>query len=139
MSEQTDVSVAINDINTVDNKRVGKDDIKYIVLLKLLNAILVNLGKEKIDDITQFVDISRKDIANPVNILSLEAMEKEIFPLYNKTACGYYKKNAKGFVFNCVRVMVKTIGGQIECKKSKISTIVDGDRFVKVSTIYSIK
>lgn len=120
-------------------QRASKDDPKYIILLKLLNTILVNINKLQITEITDFVDICRYDIIKPINKTSLEAMEHEIFPIYNKKNCSYYRKNANGFVLNCLRGMIKEINYEISFKSKDIYVNIDGTNFRKTDTIYTIK
>ena len=70
MSIKTDMDDKSNDIKTIveePKKTVGKDHVKYIVLLKLLNAILINIGRDVIGDITEFVDVDREDIIKEEN------------------------------------------------------------------------
>ena len=70
--------------------KIEKDSEKYQVTLKLLNKILVNLGKEEIDDFTKFKDIDREDIIKDINVEALREMEKELFTVhYDKKKCGY--------------------------------------------------
>ena len=96
-----------NDQNTDQNKREDKDSNKYKIALQLINKILVNIGKEEIDDLTKFVNIDRDDIIKEVNKTSLEEMDKEIFVLFNKKKCGYYRKT-NTLVLNSLRGIKNT-------------------------------
>jgi hypothetical protein len=125
----------------VEKKVIQKADMndkKYIVLLKLLNAILANIGKDPITEITQFVDISRIDIVKKENVETLKAMEDELFPLYNKVKCGYYRQT-DGLVHNCLRGMIKQIGYEFSFKKKDVYITVEGKNFRKTDNIYTIK
>jgi hypothetical protein len=152
MSIMADMNIVLNnnttDIKTIDKKlqkidnydvqKVGKDHNKYIVLLKLLNTILVNIGRDIIDDITNFVNVNRDDIIQDANKISLENMENEIFPLYNKEKCRYYKKNAQGLTLNVLKGMVKEIGYKTNFIKKDIYVTVNGKKYRKTQSLYSI-
>ncbi len=118
-------------------RKVEKNNFKYIVLLKFLNAILANIGKNHITEITQFININRIDIIKQTNVVSLNAMESELFPLFNKKTCGYYRKT-DGLVHNCLRGMIKEIGYTFSFKKKDVYVIVDGTNFRKTENVYSI-
>ena len=141
MSKSEDIITAPINIKKIKEpvQKVGKDHIKYIVLLKLLNAIFVNIGRNPIDDITQFVSISRDDIIKDVNKISLENMESELFPLYDKVKCGYYRKNAEGLVLNVIRGMVKQIGYTTNFVKKDVYVTLDGKSYRKTCTFYKIQ
>ena len=44
-------------------------------------------------------------------------MQNEIFPLYNKIGCGFYRRT-DGWVHNCLRGMLKEIGYTFSFKKN---------------------
>ena len=56
--------------------KITKDSEKYKVALKLVNKILVNLGKDEITDLTDFKDIDREDIIKDVNKKALDGLAK---------------------------------------------------------------
>lgn len=141
MSTETDTSINTNDIKIIVKdpvQKVGKEHIKYVVLLKLLNAILVNIGKEVIDDITKFVDISRDDIIKDINKISLKNMKGELFPLYDKKKSGYYKQDAQGLVLNVIRGLVKQIGYKTKFVKKDMYVVHGDTNYRKTCTLYSI-
>jgi hypothetical protein len=118
-------------------QKVDKNNAKYIVLLKLLNGILENIGKDQITEVTQFVDISRTDIIKQENVDILKTMTKELFPLFNKNRCHYGKSDS--FVCNCLRDLVKQIGYCFSYKKKDVYVDVNGKNFRNTDMIYSIK
>lgn len=135
----------LEDINTTTKKnvkqikepiqKVGKDHIKYIVLLKLLNTILANIGRDPIDDITKFVDVDRADIIKQDKVL--EDMEAELFPLYSKRDCGYTRKT-KNLVLNVLRGMMKETGYTLEYVRKDIPIIINGESYRKGHLLYKI-
>ena len=63
--------------------------------LMFLNWILQKLGKDKIDDITEFKDIKRSEL-DTIDILGLEdEWVNLLFPVYNKANMIYYEKEKK--------------------------------------------
>ena len=113
--------------------KVSPDHEKYKMALKLINVILANIGKDQIDDLTKFVDVNREDIIKDINKQSLNDMEKEVFPLFSKDKCGYYRKT-NSFVLNCLRGMMKEIGYSMRAREQKRQV----DCKVTISFLYSI-
>lgn len=120
------------------NEKITKDSDKYKILLKLLNKILKNIGKNEINDITKFINIDRDDIIKDVNKKALDDMQKELFKLYNKKNCGYYNKSS-GIVLNCVRGMIKEAGYEFEYEKKEEYKMIDGVKYRKTLLLYTIK
>ena len=133
------VSKIVN--NTLNNSEIVKatsNSDKYKIVLKLINQILVNIGKNEIDDLVKFVDIDREDIIKDINKESLIGMENELFPLFNKNKVGYYRKT-DAMVLNCLRGMMKEIGfALIKIQKGKMITI-NGKSYEKTCMIYHIE
>lgn len=119
-------------------KREDKNSKKYIVVLKLVNAFLVNLGKDEIDDLTKFVNIDREDIIKEVNKQSLIDMEGELFPLFNKRNSGFYRKG-DCIALNCLRGLVKELGYELFFVQNDIYNTINGQKFRKTCSYYSIK
>lgn len=111
---------------------------KYKVLLKFVNNILVNIGKSKIDELTEFINIDREDIIKDINVKTLKTMEKEIFKYYSKNNCGYYRKS-NGFALNCLRGMLKELGLELTYIQKEKSEIVNDKSFKRTHLLYSIK
>ncbi|ARF09926.1 hypothetical protein Indivirus_5_49 [Indivirus ILV1] len=137
--EMLSVENNISNENTkVVKNKVDKDDNKYKVALKLINKILVNIGKDEINDLTDFKDIDREDIIKDVNKEALTGMEKELFPLFNKDKVGYYRKT-NAIVLNCLRGMMKEIGfSLVKVQKGKMIQI-NGKSYEKSCMIYHIE
>ena len=116
---------------------ITKDSEKYKVLLKLVNKILNNIGKESVDDLIKFIDIDREDIIKDANTKSLNEMENEIFKHYNKKKSGYYRKT-DAIVLNCLRGLVKEAGYNLIKKQKGINTQINGKSYERTHMIYSI-
>ena len=119
------------------DSKVTKDSDKYKVALKLVNKILINLGKDEIDDLTNFKDIDREDIIKDVNKQALDGLAKEIFKHYDKKKCGYYRKT-DALVLNVLRGMMKDTGFKLSKKQEDKHKVIDGQNFRKTYMLYSI-
>jgi len=120
--------------------KVSKDSDKYKVALKLVNKILVNLGKDEIDDLTKFVDVDREDIIKDVNKKSFEEMEIILFKHFDKAKCGWYKrKKVKNYILTFLRYMCDLIGYEFSYIQRDITTEVDSKKYRKTCMFYSIK
>lgn len=113
-------------------------DIKRELMLKLLNKILVNIGKEKIDDITEFIDIERDDIIKNKNIKSLNGMQDELFKVFNKKKSGFYRKS-DNIVLNCLRGLSKELDYDFIRKCKEKSKYINGKSYRRKYVYYSIK
>lgn len=83
---------------------------KYNVALKLINKILVNIGKEPIDDLMDFKMIDREDLAKPENLKIIEEMEEEIFKVFNKKTCDWLKRNKiNEYQFTILKVILSEL------------------------------
>lgn len=149
MSDQMKSSSNLKKVNNNNNKnnskvenkdaiKVDKNSEKYIVALKFVNKILVNIGKEEIDDLIKFQDIDRDEIIKDVNKKTLQEMENEIFKYYDKNKCNYYRKT-NSLVLNCLRGMIKQLGLSMTNVKKDITIIHDGLKYRKTHMMYTIK
>lgn len=118
-------------------ERLDNTNEKYIVVLKFVNRILVNIGNEEIDDLTKFVSIDRDDIIKNENNIALKEMEGEIFEYFNKTNSRYYNKT-KNLVLNVLKSLLKQIGYDFTKKSNNKSIIIDGRKYNKTFTFYTI-
>jgi len=93
----------------VDRSNIDKTTTKYKLLLKYVNGILKNIGKEEIDDLTKFKDIDRLDIIKEINLKLLDSMAPTLFKHFDKKGVGYYRKT-QGKALNCLRGLCKELG-----------------------------
>ena len=114
------------------------DSPKYKLALKFVNKILVNIGKDEVDDLTKFVNIDREDIIKEVNRKSLEEMEGELLKLFDKKKLGLYRRTDT-IALNCLRGMMKEIGYKLIKEQKDITSTIDGQNYRKTHMIYHIK
>lgn len=63
---------------------------KHILILKYVNGILKNAGKEEITNLTDFVRVDREDIINDKNLKLFNDMANELFEVFDKKKCNFY-------------------------------------------------
>lgn len=124
----------------MDNKldKLDKSDEKYKLALKFINNILVNAQKSEINDILEFKDINRQQIVTQQNLDMLTNMESEIYKLFDKVKCGFYRKS-DNYVINCLRGMIKQIGYKIIVLKKDNRVTIDGVNYRKTFLYYHIE
>jgi len=122
------------------DKKIPKDDPQYKFALKLINKILINASKLEIQNILEFKDITRDDIVTQKNLEELNNLENELLELFKKSQIGYYRKNeAKGYVINCLRGIIKSLGYKIVLLKKDRTLDINGGRYRKTFLIYHIE
>ena len=94
-------------------------DVKKTILLEILNEILIINGKEQINDVEQFKNISREEILKYDKTLD-ETLER-LLKGYTKFECGYYRlKNVKEWKICVLRICTKVLGKKLSrCLKIK--------------------
>lgn len=109
------------------------------VLLKLINKLLVNMNKEEIGDLTEFVNIPREDILTPQNNKTFDDMVTEIYGPFNKTKTSYYNnKKTKGRVVNIVRLMCRDAEYKFNSKRKETYVDTKFGRARITNTYYTI-
>jgi len=94
---------------------------KYKTLLKLLNSILTNIGKPNIASIRDFQNIDRNDIIKKDNLEIFADTEDEIFKVFSKTVCGWYRRNlTKYYILTFIRYACKDINLKFAYKRKDI-------------------
>lgn len=120
------------------NKEIDKTTDKYKMALKLVNAILKNLNKDPIDDLTEFKDIDREDIIKDDNKKVLKDMEGELFNVFDKKKCGYYRKT-DNLVLNTLRGICKEVGVEFVIEKKNRYDKFNDKIYKRTGYFYSIK
>lgn len=106
-------------IKIVDEKPIDKTTDKYIMLLKLVNKILISIGKEEIDDLRQFKNIKREVLISDTTKQIYSEMEKEIFKVFKKKECGWYlRKNVEHYILSFFRYAAKQLNLEFKLKRS---------------------
>jgi hypothetical protein len=120
------------------NRITNKNDPKYVIALRFLNHILTNNNKLQINDILNFKDITRQEILKQENLDKLNEMEGELYKLFDKMKCGYYRKT-DNYVINFFRGMLKEMGYKaVRVEKDKHVNI-DGENYRKKFVYYHIE
>lgn len=89
------------------------------IALKLLNKILLRMGKEPIDTVTKFMNIRKEELQKQENILAIEEMEKEIFQYYNKRRCRYYRRSQiQNYMMVFLKHMCEGIGKELQSSQA---------------------
>jgi hypothetical protein len=102
-----------------ENKEDIKNSDKYKITLKLINIILVNLGKDETEDFTDFKNIDRVDILKDDHKEQFDEISEEIYKLFTKIKCGYYKKK-DNIIYNSLKYMCKDLGYKLQSKNKSI-------------------
>ena len=111
---------------------------KYKLLLKLVNKLLVNMGKDKIEILTDFKDIDREEILSKKNEETLNKMISEFYPLFDKRKSGYYSnKKSKFKVVNILRGLTKETNYEFKYKNKEVYIEGDFGRARKSKTYYT--
>ena len=98
-----------------------KDIDKYKVCLRLINKILVNIGKEEVDDLIKFKDIDRLDIIKDINRVDLEKLGPELFKYFDKAKFAWYRRRTTKFYnLSFLRYMCDNLGYQLNYYEFKI-------------------
>jgi hypothetical protein len=119
-------------------ERIDKENDKYGAVLRFLNKILTNLGKEQIDDITKFIDIDRADILSSVNDTLIVDSKLDLFVHFDKEECGYYHRTKLRNI-NVLRRVIKRIGYEFISKQVEIVHIVNNLNYRRSHYLYTIK
>ena len=72
--------------------KISKNEQKYIIILKFINAILTVLGKNNINDITGFKNIRRDELLKPECRAVLDQHLDNIVAVFGKTNILYDKR-----------------------------------------------
>ena len=113
---------------------IDKTTPKYKLALQLVNKILINIAQSQIDDLTDFRDIDREDIIKDVNNEALKSMQTELFKVFDKQKCGFYRKG-DCMVLNWLRGICKDLG--LAFVNRKVTKVVHSKIYSHY--LYSIK
>lgn len=120
-------------------KKSSNTDIKYVIILKLINKILTNIGKPNVNKLEDFKMIDREDIIREINELSLNDMEKEIYKHFDKAECGWYRrKMTKAYILTFLRYACDKIGYKFTYCQKEITTEVNNRNLRQTHIFYYI-
>lgn len=127
-------------IKQINKKIIDKTTEKYIIVLKIINKILENIGKNPIDDLINFTNIDRIYIIKNENNQFLYDQEKEIFKIFDRAKCGWYRrKTTKNFILTFLRYICDEIGLEFIYEKKDITENINNINYRKKHLYYSIK
>jgi hypothetical protein len=118
--EQEEMNKRCQHIKDAKGNKIPISDPKYKLGLKFINALLVKLGKDKIDDITQFKDIRRDNLLGDGSkeILN-EYIEKLAFN-FGRTKLQYNKKDVYDtYVLSVLRSITTILGYKFVTKRNR--------------------
>lgn len=119
---------------------IDKTSDKYQIVLKLINVFLVNMKKDKINDLLEFKDIDRKLLMSDKNKNAFTKMENKIYEQFDKTKCGWYRrKTTKNYMLTVIRYICADIGLHFTFKQKEIYVTVNEEQFRKSNTYYYIE
>lgn len=117
-----------------------KNDEKYKTALQLINEILVNLNKSKVDDLTEFKDIDRDLLVSPENKKTFSDMSDILFDKFDRVKCGWYRRTqVKDYILTFLRCMCTDLGLQFTYEQRDITKSINGKNYRKTHTFYFIK
>lgn len=123
------INATLEDSVDIENDNIYEtmlSKIKELIALKYVNKLLINIGREKITNITDFSNINRDDIIKEDNKKICDEMIEEIFGPFNKGKCGYYRKNSEQYALTLLKGIVNEIGYVL--KKKNEDKIIKGER-----------
>ncbi len=118
-------------------KIIDKTTRKYKILIKFVNKILVNIGKDRIDDLTDFKNIDRLDIIKPENKVILDEMESDLYRYFAKKS-NFYRKTPS-IVLIIIRGLCKQVGLRFVSTQKDIRERINGKLYRRTHMFYSIK
>lgn len=120
---------------TDNSGTIGNLNEKYQVLLKFINKILSNIGKESIKNLTEFKDIERYEIIKEDNFGILVELKEEIFEHFDCRKCGWYRrKTVKNYILTFLRYALEELNLKLSYRELKKQT----DGIVVSKVLYSI-
>jgi len=126
------VEANVAEPKVVEVNVVDKNSVKYQTALKFINKLLVNMGKDQIDDLKEFKNIDRTDIITDINKQVVLDMLDDIFDKnihdkdkynkdkFDKDKCGYYRRNRKYYITGLIRKMCDELGLKVKYTEKKI-------------------
>lgn len=117
-----------------------KTTLKKEVLIKLLNRVLIEMKKDEITDIIAFEKIDREKLLIVDTLKILNDMEEEIFKVFNKYTCRWYRRSAaKQYFLVFIKNACSDIGYKLTSTQRDVSEIVNNKSFRRTHIFYSIK
>jgi len=121
-------------------QKCGTDDQRYTILLKFVNCILTNIGKQNVKRLEDFKNIDREDIIKDINKNLLENnIGDELYKYFDKVSCGWYRrKSTDTYILSFLRCSCKIIGYSFEYYQKDIGVPVNGRNLRQTHIFYNI-
>lgn len=115
-------------------------ELKKQTALKFVNKILVNMGKDQINDLLDFKDVHRDVLIDDSNKAIVDEMEPELIEHFDKKKLGYYTRNMiKTILITYLRGICEELGYKFISNKKEVSYKIDGKPTRRTEVFYSIK
>jgi len=117
------------------------EQLKYNLVLKLVNKLLINMNKSEINNLEHFKDIIRQDVITEANYKTVEEMEPEILKYFDKAKTGYYQKKRAGdnYPVNFIRGLLRQINLKLEHKEEDRTIKMNNQSYRQKIIFYSIQ
>jgi len=117
------------------------NQIKYNLVLELVNKFLLNMNKPIITELEQFINIVRQDVITEANYKVVEDMEPSILKHFDKAKSGYYQKKRAGdnYPVNFLRGLLRQINYKLEHKEEDKTIKINNQSYRQKIIYYSIQ
>ena len=103
-----------------NEQKTGKEDPKYKLFLEFLNSIMVKIGKDQINDITQFKEIKREDLLKPECLQVLNQYLERLTKQFDKHNFAYqFKDETESYIIILIKRITHQLGYNFESKKKE--------------------
>lgn len=122
------------------SKKVEKDSDTYKVTLEFLNAILKSIDKKEITDITEFKNITRKELLKPECNQALDNNIAKVLKHFGRSKIRYDMKNKYAcYVLTVIKYLTSFCGYKVVSKKTTKMTLKDTQNYdYQIIIMYSI-
>lgn len=139
MSDNQQIIKSANKIES--NNIIELEQIKYNLVLELVNKFLLNMNKPLITQLEQFKDIVRQDVITEANYKAVEEMESSILKHFDKAKSGYYqkKRSVDNYPVNFIRGLLRQINYKLEHKEEDKTIKMNNQSYRQKIIFYSIE
>lgn len=115
-------------------------EIKYNIFMEFINALLVSIGKNVINSLTEFKDINRDDLISDNCLNIYDQYEPKIFTVFSKKECQWYRRKIiKNYLITVIRHMCIEINHKFTYKCKDVSRKLNGKTYRSKEILYSIE
>jgi Rps23 Pro-64 3,4-dihydroxylase Tpa1-like proline 4-hydroxylase len=118
-------------------KRLSKEDQKYKVALELLNVVLKGIGKCEIVDLTEFKDISRKDILSKNwDDLFDDGLYKIIQHFGRSRIKYFWRKTSSSYIIILIKNVILCCGYSLKAVTRQINIYQGVNHYKRENMVY---